>query len=836
MSNRFKPGVFTRAAFAGVLAAGLIPCAAFAAGDSATTDSDVGGSGSSSFAEQVAESQSKMLEDLIISGDSNALYSAEGLDDGLDATLSSAYLPEKLDLRDAGVVTPVKLQNPWGTCWGFAAIAAAETSILSELGTTYAETGLDLSELQLAWFAATPLPEGSGAQAGEGNVSLFEGSERLNSQGKMTLATSAFGSGIGPVTEEAVPYRNREQKAATYWDVLTPEQIETRKQQDPNFDPDKKLYWSEDGDWSVDERYRFGAAYELEDSNRLPSPASWTSDSEGHATYRYNETGTTAIKSELAKGRAVSVAFAADQAMPNSAGEAKYLNPFTWAHYTYEEASANHDVVIVGWDDTYSKENFLEGHRPEHDGAWIVKNSWGSSTEEFPNNSPNGWGVDGEGYFYLSYYDQSIESLETLDFDVESSSRDAGYYIIDSHSYLPASSISNVSFDDAARMANIFTAEDDQTVRSLATQTGSANVSVDAQVYLLDDDATGPTDGKLVACASQSFEYAGFHRINLTSGVTVKAGQRYSVVMTQRTSSGQYQAVVSAGLSKEGIDYVKEAAGVTWSYYANAVVNRGESMLFDDGKWVDLVDELQSINNLLVKGDFGGNGASGKYNLSNIYAIDNFMIKAYADPYVAPAFSDVAESDWFADAVSKVADAGLMVGYSDSDEFGVGHALTRAELATILWRDANPVDAESYDGVAANATGMGDVDADAFYTAAADWAVANGVIDGVEVEGGAREFQPDRAVTFEEAVAMIAKYHKAINGGDIDGDAASLDRFADGASVSDWARATMAWAVESGLVNGEPTDEGTMLRPGSDIMRERAAGVLANALELKIVG
>ena len=46
----------------------------------------------------------------------------------------------------------------------------------------------------------------------------------------------------------------------------------------------------------------------------------------------------------------------------------------------------------------------------------------------------------------------------------------------------------------------------------------------------------------------------------------------------------------------------------------------------------------------------------------------------------------------------------------------------------------------------------------------------------------------------------------------------------------------MAWAVEAGLVNGEPTDAGLMLRPASAVMRERAAGVLANAIDLKIVG
>ena len=42
--------------------------------------------------------------------------------------------PSSFDLRDKGVVTPVKLQNPWQDCWSFSGTAAAETSILSLLG------------------------------------------------------------------------------------------------------------------------------------------------------------------------------------------------------------------------------------------------------------------------------------------------------------------------------------------------------------------------------------------------------------------------------------------------------------------------------------------------------------------------------------------------------------------------------------------------------------------------------------------------------------------------------------------------------------------------------
>ena len=53
---------------------------------------------------------------------------------------------------------------------------------------------------------------------------------------------------------------------------------------------------------------------------------------------------------------------------------AMYVNDKT--KYPYD-----HDVVIVGWDDSYAKENFNEAMRPANNGAWIVKNSWGTKQE-----------------------------------------------------------------------------------------------------------------------------------------------------------------------------------------------------------------------------------------------------------------------------------------------------------------------------------------------------------------------------------------------------------------------------------------------------------------------
>lgn len=77
--------------------------------------------------------------------------------------------------------------------------------------------------------------------------------------------------------------------------------------------------------------------------------------------------------------------------------ELNYYNPETYAYSCIEtDTTMNHAVTIVGWDDSYSKENFAEANRPSKDGAYIAINSWGES-----------WGDN--GYFYISYEDVWIE-------------------------------------------------------------------------------------------------------------------------------------------------------------------------------------------------------------------------------------------------------------------------------------------------------------------------------------------------------------------------------------------------------------------------------------------
>ena len=407
-----------------------------------------GSSGLEYLAGQLEEPAKVMLRD---GEDVEDIYSELEWKSGITA------FPEKFDLRELGLVTPVKDQSPWGTCWSFGTVAASESSILSQLGQTCEDyedafgEPLDLSERHLAWFMANPLPavedypEGEypfdPSQAGEGfhNIENTE-VEPLNMGGNKMFSNATIAAGMGLVRESDAPYTSNQGTLS-----------------------------SED-DWSLPESMRFLQAYALKDANVLPNPAGRDAD----GNYVYQPEGTEAMKSELLKGRAVGIVFAADQSVPKRSMEdrrkamEKYLaarhqvsesdkqafinarvdpeylatlsdaevgrlvtvfcrliemdentydvanldrdtlemllksryfgkpveeikdkeradaeipvymnyldtDPVIYAQYTYNPEHFNHEVCVVGWDDTFPATNFLEGHQPPADGAWIVK-------------------------------------------------------------------------------------------------------------------------------------------------------------------------------------------------------------------------------------------------------------------------------------------------------------------------------------------------------------------------------------------------------------------------------------------------------------------------------
>lgn len=173
-------------------------------------------------------------------------------------------------------------------------------------------------------------------------------------------------------------------------------------------------------------------------------------------------------------------------------------------------------------------------------------------------------------------------------------------------------------------------------------------------------------------------------------------------------------------------------------------------------------------------------------------------------PAAGGTFTDVPATHWAAGAVEFVTSQGLLQG-TGASTFAPGQPMTRAMLVTALWREAgSPVVNYAMD--------FDDVDEDQWYTEAVRWAVSKGIVAGT-----GKGFSPDAALTRESLAAILFRYA----GGQVSAD--DLSGYADGASVSAWAREAMNWAVAQGLITGK---SGGRLDPGGTASRAEVSAIL----------
>ena len=178
-----------------------------------------------------------------------------------------------------------------------------------------------------------------------------------------------------------------------------------------------------------------------------------------------------------------------------------------------------------------------------------------------------------------------------------------------------------------------------------------------------------------------------------------------------------------------------------------------------------------------------------------------------AQPAFLP-FRDVAQGEWFRDAVSYVYTARLMNGTSP-DLFSPWETTTRGMIVTILYR---------YDGSpAAGMTSFPDVPPGEYYAAPVSWAAASGVVKGYETG----LFEPQNPITREQMAAILYRYAQQ-KGLDVSG-RADLSVYADAGQVSPYAKDAMAWAVHTQLITG--VDSRT-LQPGGSAVRAQVATIL----------
>ena len=177
-------------------------------------------------------------------------------------------------------------------------------------------------------------------------------------------------------------------------------------------------------------------------------------------------------------------------------------------------------------------------------------------------------------------------------------------------------------------------------------------------------------------------------------------------------------------------------------------------------------------------------------------------------------FTDVAEGDWFHDAVRYAYDNGLMDGVGEG-QFAPNATTNRAMVVTILYRLAG-------EPAVSGDTAFTDVAAGQWYTNAVLWAAQKGIVNGISET----EFAPSSDLTREQLATILYRYAESM-GYDVSAQA-DLSGFPDAGDIQSYATQALSWAVAEGLLQGF---EDESLQPQSTATRAQIATILMRFCE-----
>ena len=159
----------------------------------------------------------------------------------------------------------------------------------------------------------------------------------------------------------------------------------------------------------------------------------------------------------------------------------------------------------------------------------------------------------------------------------------------------------------------------------------------------------------------------------------------------------------------------------------------------DDGFKLDDLTVTDKNGNELKLTDKGNGKYTFKMPAGKVTVSATFAPEKTAADY----FADVPANSYYADAVLWAAKNGITGGIGNG-LFGPNQPCTRAQIVTFLWRAAGSPEPKSM-------SSFSDVSADSYYAKAVAWAVENGITTGT----GDGKFSPDATCTRAQSVTFL---------------------------------------------------------------------------------
>ena len=238
--------------------------------------------------------------------------------------------------------------------------------------------------------------------------------------------------------------------------------------------------------------------------------------------YLISGTDQTAIKQAILDHGSVMTGMYSKQSLyykaqkADGSGNAYYSNDWNKAN--------NHAVMIVGWDDDFSRENFKDGKQPSQNGAWLVRNSWWDPDAEHDYGDE----YEYSGYFWISYEDAGIRRGNVTAFDAD----DYLYASVYAHDQTIAPEGYYTLDKKEATVSQTFVMEADEVIEAVGFETDNDNVQADITLV-----ANGQT-----ATASLLTGSLGFYLVKLNQPLAVES--QTEVTLSIHLAASEYLTIL----------------------------------------------------------------------------------------------------------------------------------------------------------------------------------------------------------------------------------------------------------------------------------------------------